>query len=432
MNNTTMYHHASDHYFRDPFSIPSEAPTLPEQLNLKAYLSKLAKLQFVSILILLMSIILQAVAVATNDWFILNINEYVQTAKGGLWLYCYMTTSKQAGTLDCFKYEELPNYYVFANDRLFDSRVLLLCSSGFLLLLLCIDIFGFVSLSICGKRGCDVCDALIRQRSAKVKLNGRNMSASTQVLKGNDYSIDILSNRSFRTEINEMNQSQSNAKKVSLKPVGYFTFTAITIATIVGCIMEFILKLAGFLLFDAYINQLLSFNKVFQAYRSWSYWAMIGAIVFMVVYFIFKLVTSRYASALTKQLVNAEMLSERTPSSSDAVSTVTKSSNRMKGILVNGNSGNSDRSFPQVQSPNRNRQLVGQNIDSKYIRSPTCRPNTANLMSHRSNFEANISPIPQAKYSSDDYSTTESESVVTLTPTQYAKYIEEPSEVFRF
>ena len=104
----------------------------------------------------------------------------------------------------------------------------------------------------------------------------------------------------------------------------------------------------------------------------------------------------------------------------------------MKGILVNGNGGNSERSFPVTQSPKRNSQFIGQNIDSKYTRSPTRILNNANLMSHRNNFNANISPIQQPKYSSDDYSTTESESVVTLTPTQYFKYIEEPSEVFRF
>jgi hypothetical protein len=75
-----------NYYYRhqlEPYQITRATKTL----TTKIYLNRLIKLQSISTLILFSSIILQAIAISTSDWFVLNVNEYVQSAKGGLW-YC--------------------------------------------------------------------------------------------------------------------------------------------------------------------------------------------------------------------------------------------------------------------------------------------------------------------------------------------------------
>ena len=45
-------------------------------------------------------------------------------------------------------------------------------------------------------------------------------------------------------------------------PIGYASYMSFTLINLVATSMQIILQVAGFSLFDAYINQLLSFNKV--------------------------------------------------------------------------------------------------------------------------------------------------------------------------
>ena len=276
------------------------------RVTTKVYLNRLMKLQTFSTLILLSSIALQVTAIATNDWFVLNVNEYVQTARGGLWYYCYLANGGVSGALDCFLYEKLPNYFVFANDRLFDSRTLLLCSCGFLFLLMMIEISGIICLYLSEKRGCDPCARLVSPRSRKFQLLHNDDDAkepvqtSTPTLKG--YRNSMMTPNHY--EISENIETVASRKTDKpIKPIGYFAFLAISLLTMVGSVMEFVLKVSGFALFDNYITRLFSFNRVFVAYRSWSYWLMAGSILFILTFWIFKVLATRYVVGLTRQVV---------------------------------------------------------------------------------------------------------------------------------
>lgn len=77
----------------------------------------------------------------------------------------------------------------------------------------------------------------------------------------------------------------------------------IVLINLVGTSMEIVLKIAGFILFDAYIKQLLSFNTVFLAYKSYSYWLLIISIIFDFIYWFFKLLTTRYVTILNERLI---------------------------------------------------------------------------------------------------------------------------------
>ena len=82
----------------------------------------------------------------------------------------------------------------------------------------------------------------------------------------------------------------------------------IVLINIVGSSMEIVLKIAGFILFDAYIKQLLSFNTVFLAYRSYSYWMLIVSIIFDFVFWFFKLLTTRYVTKLNEKIVEVRRI----------------------------------------------------------------------------------------------------------------------------
>jgi hypothetical protein len=287
------------YYYRHPLDT-DQLKNAVSTITTKMYLSRLIKLQTISTLVLLSAIALQTIAISTNDWFVLNVNEYVQTAKGGLWYYCYLSNAGMVGKLDCSLYEKLPNFFVFANDRLFDSRVLLLCSSGFLFIVMLIEISGIICLCMSEKRGCDPFARVLNQRSRKFEILNENMKrpvrqTSTPTLKG-------YKNSMLDFEMDE-NFNKIERSKRPIKPIGYFAFLAISLITMVGSVMEFVLKVSGFALFDNYINRLLSFNRVFMAYRSWSYWLMAGSILFILIFWIFKVIATRYVVSLAKTVV---------------------------------------------------------------------------------------------------------------------------------
>ena len=293
-------------FYRHPLD-PNQIKNAVTIVTTKIYLNRLIKLQTLSTLILLSSIALQVTAIATNDWFVLNVNEYVQTAKGGLWYYCSLGNGGGGVKIDCTLYEKLPNYFVWATDRLFDSRTLLLCSSGFLLVMIIIEITGIICLCMSEKRGCDPCAKLVSRRSRNFQLldndddTRRPVQTSTPTLKG--YRNSIIP--SYQNNMNDNNRVEFNFTKRSkpIKPIGYFAFLAISLLTMVGSVMEFILKVSGFALFDNYITRLLTKNQVFVAYRSWSYWLMAGSVLFILIFWIFKVLATRYVVSLTKTVV---------------------------------------------------------------------------------------------------------------------------------
>ena len=106
------------------------------------YLNKLVYLHGFALSILLISSSLKLVSITTNEWYVLNVNEYIPISKGGLWSYCFIATTGYHEQFTCMKYEELPNFAVFINQRLYTSRILLLCSTGFLGLLSLMEIIG--------------------------------------------------------------------------------------------------------------------------------------------------------------------------------------------------------------------------------------------------------------------------------------------------
>ena len=72
------------------------------------FTNRLMSIQVLSLFIMITSGALQAIAIATSDWYILNVNEYIPMAKGGLWLYCYVTSTDVLGRYRCSTYENLP------------------------------------------------------------------------------------------------------------------------------------------------------------------------------------------------------------------------------------------------------------------------------------------------------------------------------------
>jgi hypothetical protein len=283
-----------NYYYRHPLEA-YQVRKANRTLTTKIYLNKLVKLQTISTLVLFSSIILQVIAVSTSDWFVLNVNEYVQSAKGGLWYYCYIASAGTLGKLNCYTYENLPNYFVFANDRLFDSRVLFLCSSGFLLIILITEIVGIISLKRIEKKEIDLFDEFVAHRTRKFRFDDKN--------REDDFKYYTPNGTLRQASRGQLNVVQS---KRTTKPIGYYAFLTFLVLSSIGSGLELVLKICAFTLFDAYINKLLSFNRVFMAYRSWSFWLMAGAIVFVVLYWVFKLLCLRHVLGLTKELQVAQ------------------------------------------------------------------------------------------------------------------------------
>ena len=296
-----------NNYYRHPLD-PNQIRNAVAIVTTKMYLDKLIKLQTLSTLILLSSIALQTVAIATNDWFVFN--EHVQTAKGGLWYYC--TLSGGVVKIECTLYEKLPNYFVWATDRLYDSRTLLLCSSGFLLIMIMIEISGIICLRLSEKRGCNPCAKLFSSRSGNFQIlnndedTKRTVLTSTPTLKSYRQSSlppnQDQENNGYES-VNNRPEFNFNKRNKPIKLLGYFAFLAISLLTMVGSVMEFMLKVSGFALFDNYITRLLTKNQVFVAYRSWSYWLMAGSIIFILIFWIFKVLATRHVVSLTRTVV---------------------------------------------------------------------------------------------------------------------------------
>jgi hypothetical protein len=215
------------------------------------FLNRLKLMQALSICIVFFALFLQVVAICTTEWYVLNVNEYIPASRGGLWNYCFVSNTPppdEAGSFVCLKYEELPNFSVFVNNRLYDSRIMLLCSSGFCLLILIIETIGLFLL-------CCV-----------------NHSSSPTISR----------------------------------PLGYFPYLAIGLINVVGSVMDFVLKVSGFALFDSYIANLLAFNTVFMAYKSYSYWLMVISMILSILFWLFKVLSTKHVINLNKKLFNLQ------------------------------------------------------------------------------------------------------------------------------
>lgn len=128
-------------------SNPTHITTLPPiltrpEFTTRTYINKLLSLYGIGLIFLLLSAAMLAIAVLTTDWFVLNVNEYIPTSKGGLWTYCYIATTGYLDQYTCLRYEELPNFAVFVNQRLYTARILIICSAGFLALILVNELIG--------------------------------------------------------------------------------------------------------------------------------------------------------------------------------------------------------------------------------------------------------------------------------------------------
>ena len=306
------------YYYRHQLD-PNQITIVQEEpLTTRSYVHKLISLQVFSACVLVLSAVLQAVAIATNDWFVRNVNEFIPTSKGGLWNYCYVSNSiSYSGQFSCMRYENLPNFFVFVTSRLYDSRILLVCSCGFCALLICVEFFGVFSLIAAEKRG-DLFDSIVAKRSSRLRADktqdeyiypspGKTKSKARQSSKVIGLNQDEAATNSarFTTSIIVNANPELYPTYRTIKPTGYFAYLAIALITMVGSVMDFVLKVSGFALFDAYVNGLLSFNSVFLAYRSYSYWMMIVAMGLLVFFWLFKVFSTRYVVNLTKRLLQA-------------------------------------------------------------------------------------------------------------------------------
>ncbi len=285
----------SFYYFRhqlDPSQLPSNVTSL---LTKRYYIKKLIFLHIFGSCIILLSGILQLLSIFTTEWYILNVNEYIPTSKGGLWTYCFIGTSGDNAKYTCMRYEELPNFALFVNQRLHDSRILLVCSCGFTFFLLCIEMCSLLYVLLVNKND-DKFDMLLNhcrlpnnksddsKKTQKISDSSTRFTTSSLVINGK-----VLANNA--TKINE--QIDELYDLILKNPDGYMSFLACSIVNLIGGFMDFILKIAGFTMFDSYIKYLLSYNTVFLTYRSYSYWFFVVSICIHSVYWFYKIASSK-------------------------------------------------------------------------------------------------------------------------------------------
>ena len=92
---------ATDYYYKHRMDQPKvKLHKYKKTLTKKVYLHRLTYLQVFSTLLIILTAVLQAFSIATNDWFVLNVNEYIPTSKGGLWYYCYIASNNMKGTFN--------------------------------------------------------------------------------------------------------------------------------------------------------------------------------------------------------------------------------------------------------------------------------------------------------------------------------------------
>lgn len=294
-----------------------------QRITSKTFLKRLITLQIVSTCIMFLAVVLQGVAIGTSDWFVLNVNEYIPTSKGGLWFYCYVSPNAPAtGQLTCVKYEDLPNFSVFVNSRLYDSRVLLLCSCGFCVLLVIIEIVGVIVLCMAGSRR-DVLDSYVAKKSSRFRMMDKepldvNFSRSPRNMQVKNYPSgdstrqydddDDMTNNSARFTTSIVINADAKTKETykTIRPTGYFAYLAVSLITLVGSVMDFVLKVSGFALFDSYINNLLSFNISFLSYRSYSYWFMVVSLVLTIIFWLYKVFSTKYVISMTEKLIGTK------------------------------------------------------------------------------------------------------------------------------
>jgi hypothetical protein len=294
-------------------------------LTTKVYVQRLATLQAFSTCLVILSVGFQAVAVATNDWFVLNLNEYIPTSKGGLFNYCYITSSGNPGfyghyigQFNCMKYESLPNYAIFVNSLLYDSRILLLCACGFGGLILILELFGcfclccvearrdkydlFLTGNNTGSRKTGMNSSSIRNNNA-MEIGGHSSNGLTDSAARFTNSVVLNNNNNNHNSNNSTPDSQASLLLQRLKPIGYFTYLTCAAIGLVGAFMEFALKLSGFVLFNVYLTRLLELNTIFLAYRSYSFWFMVASIAIGAGYWLFKIISLNYVQKLTRELI---------------------------------------------------------------------------------------------------------------------------------
>ncbi len=139
-SNTHLGPHKENSDNMTNFSVP---PILTRQeFTTRTYINKLLSFYFIGLMLILLSTALLVIAILTNDWYILNVNEYIPTSKGGLWTYCFIATTGYMNQYTCMVYEELPNFAVFVTQSLYTSRILIVCSAGFLAIIIAIELIG--------------------------------------------------------------------------------------------------------------------------------------------------------------------------------------------------------------------------------------------------------------------------------------------------
>lgn len=144
---------------------------------------------------------------------------------------------------------------------------------------------------VCSKNKCKKFDEFIDNKKSRLRLT------STPTSHLNDYRTSNR-NPNLNAEL-----IQTQYELLQAKPTGFSSYMSTTLVNLVASSMAIVLQVSGFVLFDAYIKQLLSFNTVFLAYRSFSYWMVIVSIILVFFYWVFKIFTTRYVLRLNKRLI---------------------------------------------------------------------------------------------------------------------------------
>jgi hypothetical protein len=285
------------YFFRhqlDSDQLPANVTSL---LTKRYYISQLIIMHITAGCIILLSGLLQLVSIFTTEWYVLNVNEFIPTAKGGLWTYCFIGSHGNNEKYTCMRYEELPNFSLFVNQRLHDSRILLVCSCGFTFFLLLIELFSLLYLLSVNK-GDDKFDMILANcrrpkhqlQEHKIKRLGLDENLSNNSTR---FTSSFVLNENHSADKTDMIDEQINELYDSIlrKPDGYAAFLASSLINSIGGFMDFVLKVAGFSVFDSYIKYLLSYNTVFLTYRSYSYWFLVVSICIHFFYWLFKVIS---------------------------------------------------------------------------------------------------------------------------------------------
>lgn len=262
------------------------------------YIKKIIWSHLVAFFFIALSGALQITAILTPDWYVLNVNEYIPTSKGGLWNYCFIGSPGHNSKYTCLRYEDLPNFALFINQRLHDSRILLVSSCGFTFFLICIEILSVVFMLTLNKDN-DKFDIFVsnyrlptpqleahrHSRKSLLDSSSSNLTRFTSSIIINGRSSALIATNKVDEQINEL------YNLISKKPDGYMVFLGSSLLNSIGGFMDFVLKISGFCMFDSYIKYILSYNTVFLAFRSFGYWFVVVSIILHFIYWIFKIIS---------------------------------------------------------------------------------------------------------------------------------------------